>query len=158
MSFISPASTLNIGDASSNTVNITEADILNLGTVYSNVIMRGINMPFSSSYAFFSPGSGNGSPSTNETHCNCSFPYSTTQYLLIQWGFQKKPGDNNNTTVTFNPSFVSIPYVFITKFEGGTGWTDLISVTTTGFTCNSSYNSSAKATINWFAIGLKNIL
>ena len=185
MSFVSTASTLNIGDLSSNTVNITKATTLNLGdqtgTTTMNIkattinlgsstypiVMKGINMPFSSiNYASFIGGASSGT-NANIKDCYCLLPYSTTQYLMVRWGYRPDPGDNNPTDVSFNttsPSLIpgatpfgSIPYVFVTKYDGGGGYALVETISTSNFVCNSSKNDNNKSAINWLAIGVINI-
>ncbi len=163
MSFVSTASTLNIGDLSSNTVNIINATNLNLGTtnLLRHVLIKGIRMPFGTKYYSSNFPCGSTNSSTNDTDCYCLLPYGDIEYLMIRWGFRKDPGDNNDTTVTFDKeplvssatAFNGIPYVFVTKFDGGDGYALVKSISTTNFVCNSAKNSSNKAAINWLAIG-----
>lgn len=153
MSFVSTASTLNIGNSTSTTVNITQAATLNLGNSSGTVTMKGINIPFETNYAICNNNATTGSDTTDKIGY-CFLPFSTTQYLIFRWGYRKDPGDGNDTTVTFSFPFDTVPFVFATKWEGGQGSVVIKTISTAGFTCDSSLGSTGKAAINWLAIGL----
>lgn len=169
MSFISTQSILNIGDASSSTVNITKAQTLNLGNtgpaqvIYlgqnSNtceVVVSGIPLPyFKNQFASFTNSSADGTGSSSASS-RYYLPYDASSFLLIQWGFAPNPS-SGNTTINFPVSYNTdvVPYVFATRWkQGGNGPISIVSVTNNNVVIDSSTDSN-KTSINWLSIGLK---
>lgn len=163
MSFKSTQSTLTIGDNNSSTVNINDASLstLNLGNATTSTNINTIKMPYSSS-PFANCPDGPPDPAFSAVNGFYKLPYSSTQYLLFQWGFVPAPS-NTISIVEFVLTYNTIPFVYATRFSDSDSAASLgiytdnsVKVTTLGFQVNSAINNNNKASINWFAIGLKN--
>jgi hypothetical protein len=170
MSFISTQSILNIGDASSSTVNITKAQTIHLGdssptqVIYlgqnSNtcqVVVNGIPLPyFKNQFASFTDGSVDGTGTSSSSWYY--LPYDAGSFLLVQWGFAPIP-TTSTTTINFPVSYDNgvFPYVFATRWrQGGNGPISIVSVDYSKVLIDSSTDSN-KTSINWLSIGLKSI-
>jgi len=157
MSYVATTSTLDIGDSTSTTVNINSANTLNLGKNTGSVNIRGLDLLISSTtsnFASFTPNSGDGTGSARQ--CFYLLPFSTTQNLLVQWGFVP---DITTSTITFNLPYRydSVPYLYATKYSNGSQNNPLSiqSVGAFNFTIDSSQGSSDEASFCWLAIGLR---
>lgn len=174
---VSTSSTLNVGNSTSSTVNINSAatlnlgstsgtvnvspSTLNLGSTNSTVNIRGLPMLFTSNTSNFAsitsmPAFVDGRPpAVADVKSYYMLPYTTTENLLIQWGYV---ADTTNKQVTFPMVYTGNPYVFGTPYFDGSETANLVidNVEPSYFQIDTADGSSDRASFNWIAIGLKN--
>jgi hypothetical protein len=155
--FISTNSELNLGDSNSKTVNIKSANTLNLGSAgTTSVNINGLAMLFSSTTNNFASITSCQGPNYGSLLQSWyKLPYTTTQDLLIQWGFLP---DEEDKTISFPISFSDTPYMFGTRYNNGSNNANLVivNVSSTEFEIDSAITSTDKASFNYLAIGLIN--
>lgn len=158
MSYLATTSTLDIGDSTSTTVNINSANILNLGKNTGAVNIRGLDLLFTSDtaqFASYTPGADNGPSFNSTTTCFYLLPLSTTQNLLIQWGYVN---DSQTATRNFARPYASTPYLYCTKYNNGNNVSPALieSVSSTNFRIDSEGGNYDKSSFTWLAIGVAN--
>jgi hypothetical protein len=74
---------------------------------------------------------------------------------LIQWGYFP---DQATQTITFDLSYNSIPYIYVTKYGGGgNNAAEIVTLSATQCTIDSSAGDGDKVSFLWLAIGLANV-
>jgi len=151
---VSTSSTLNVGDGTSSTVNINSATTLNLGSTSGTVNVRGLPMLFSSTTSNFASITSL-YYAAGVTQSWYKLPYSTSQDLLIQWGYVS---DRENTNVNFQISYTDTPYMFLTQYNDGSYDANIVinNVQPSFFQADTGFGSGNKSSFNYLAIGLKN--
>jgi len=165
MSFVSGTNILTLGNNNNTTVNIgTTATnpTINIGVSGDDnpVLIRGLDPLISSTTGFFASYRNINSGFNSTQNSYYMLPFSTSQNLLIQWGYV--PEGNANDTITFQLRYNnnnSNPYMFVTRYNDGSNDTPVIvasSLSTTSFVIDSAVGDPNKCSYNWLAIGLIN--
>jgi hypothetical protein len=159
MSFVSSTNTLTLGNSSNTTINIGTTSTnptINIGVTGDDnpVLIRGLDPLITSTtdlFAFYRAFTDTFSIDENSYYY---LPFSTTQNILIQWGYVP---DLPTTTIIFEKPYISTPYAYVTNFIGGTGGPARINaITNVNITIDSNVGDTNKAPYNWLAIGLCN--
>ena len=158
MSFISSTNTLTLGSSDNTTINIgTTATnpTINIGVTGDDnpVLIRGLDPLITSATSLFARYRDSTAGFAQNTNCLYFLPFNTTTNILIQWG---QIPDMDTTTYTFQLSYNSPPYLYITRFnQSSSGAASVInSVSSTNFQVDSVFGIDNKSTFNWLAIGL----